>query len=311
MIKRLKGGWQVDIQPGGRGRKRYRKTLATKAEALRWEAWLVAKVTQEPDWEPPAKDLRRLSDLIEIWYGAHGQTLKDGSNRRDKLFHLVESIGNPSAEQFTAAQFIQYRTRRLAAGISEATTNREHAYLRSLFNELARLGHWTRDNPLQGIRQFREKQQELSYLKSADIKRLLDELKDDAKQVTRICLATGARWSEAEKLRAEQVTENLITFVDTKSGKNRSVPVNTALAKNIKTKDTGRLFKPCYEHFRRAVKHIGLQLPDGQLTHVLRHTFASYFIMNGGNIVVLQRILGHQSLKMLSLIHISEPTRPY
>ena len=152
MIKRLKGGWQVDIQPGGRGRKRYRKTLPTKAEALRWEAWLVAKVTQEPDWEPPTKDLRRLSDLIEIWYGAHGQTLKDGSHRRDKLVHLVESIGNPSAEQFTAAQFIQYRThRRLAAGISEATTNREHAYLRSLFNELTRLGHWTRDNPLEPV----------------------------------------------------------------------------------------------------------------------------------------------------------------
>ena len=315
MIKRLKGGWQVDIQPGGRGRKRYRKTLATKAEALRWEAWLVAKVTQEPDWEPPAKDLRRLSDLIEIWYGAHGQTLKDGSHRRDKLVHLVESIGNPRAEQFTAAQFIQYRTHRLAAGISEATTNREHAYLRSLFNELTRLGHWTRDNPLQGIRQFREKQQELSYLKSADIKRLLDKLKDDAKQVTRICLATGARWSEAEKLRAEQVTENLITFVDTKSGKNRSVPVDAALAKNIKTKDTGRLFKPCYEQFRRAVKHIGLQLPDGQLIHVLRHTFASHFILNGGNIVVLQRILGHQSLTMtlryahLAPEHLQKATR--
>jgi hypothetical protein len=68
------------------------------------------------------------------------------------------------------------------------------------------------------------------------------------------------------KTQSEQVTENLITFVDTKSGKNRSVPVDAALAKNIKTKDTGRLFKPCYEQFRRAVKHIGLQLPDGQLT---------------------------------------------
>ena len=66
----------------------------------------------------------------------------------------------------------------------------------------------------------------------------MDKLKDDAKQVTRICLATGARWSEAEKLRAEQVTENLITFVDTKSGKNRSVPVDAVLAKNIKTTRT-------------------------------------------------------------------------
>ncbi|MBF0131104.1 MAG: tyrosine-type recombinase/integrase, partial [Magnetococcales bacterium] len=31
---------------------------------------------------------------------------------------------------------------------------------------------------------------------------------------------------------------------------------------------------------------------------VLRHTFASHFMMNGGNILVLQKILGHQSLAM-------------
>ncbi len=36
----------------------------------------------------------------------------------------------------------------------------------------------------------------------------------------------------------------------------------------------------------------------GQLTHVLRHTFASHFMMNGGNILVLQRVLGHTDIKM-------------
>ena len=38
--------------------------------------------------------------------------------------------------------------------------------------------------------------------------------------------------------------------------------------------------------------------PAGQLTHVLRHTFASHFMMNGGNILVLQRVLGHTDIKM-------------
>ncbi|WP_228261177.1 tyrosine-type recombinase/integrase, partial [Klebsiella pneumoniae] len=32
--------------------------------------------------------------------------------------------------------------------------------------------------------------------------------------------------------------------------------------------------------------------------HVLRHTFASHFMMNGGNILVLQRVLGHTDIKM-------------
>ncbi|PCQ14062.1 integrase, partial [Klebsiella pneumoniae] len=39
-------------------------------------------------------------------------------------------------------------------------------------------------------------------------------------------------------------------------------------------------------------------LPDGQLSHVLRHTFASHFMMNGGNILVLKQNLGHTDIKM-------------
>lgn len=61
---------------------------------------------------------------------------------------------------------------------------------------------------------------------------------------------------------------------------------------------TGRLFKSSAAAFRSAIERCGIQLPDGQLTHVLRHTFASHFMMNGGNILTLQRILGYSSLAM-------------
>ena len=58
------------------------------------------------------------------------------------------------------------------------------------------------------------------------------------------------------------------------------------------------LLKPCYSVFRKAMQRAGIKTPAGQLTHVLHHTFASHFMMNGENILVLQRILGHMDIKI-------------
>ncbi len=50
--------------------------------------------------------------------------------------------------------------------------------------------------------------------------------------------------------------------------------------------------------FSDAIKEAGIQLPKGQRMHVLRHTFASHFMMNGGDVLTLQKILGHQTITM-------------
>lgn len=46
------------------------------------------------------------------------------------------------------------------------------------------------------------------------------------------------------------------------------------------------------------MQRAGIETPAGQMTHVLRHSFASHFMMNGGNILVLQWILGHTDMKV-------------
>lgn len=40
----------------------------------------------------------------------------------------------------------------------------------------------------------------------------------------------------------------------------------------------------------------GITPRAGQSSHVLQHTFTSRFVMNGGNILTLQKILGDTSL---------------
>lgn len=58
------------------------------------------------------------------------------------------------------------------------------------------------------------------------------------------------------------------------------------------------MFKNGYRTLQRRIKNLNFTLPTGQMSHILRHTFASHFIQNGGNILVLQKILGHGSLLM-------------
>lgn len=308
-IKQLDGGsgWLVDAQPGGRGGKRFRKTLKTKAEAKAYEAWLLTAVNQDSKWQPERRDTRKLVELVDLWYSHHGAGLRAGANTYSRLKLACTAMGNPVADRFTANTFATYRSQRIADGIAPNSVNREHAYLRSVFNELKRLGLWKKPNPLADLRQFKVQERELSYLTDAQINELLDALNAGrnrhAAMIAKVCLATGARWSEAEQLEARHIRNGLIQYAGTKSGKVRSIPIDAALESALREHhdqaETGqRLFAYAYSAFRDAVERAGLVLQDGQLTHVLRHTFASHFIMNGGNILVLQRSLGHASLTM-------------
>lgn len=180
--------------------------------------------------------------------------------------------------------------------------NHDLAYLRAVFNELERLGEWRGENPLRLVRPLQVDEQELTYLTLSQIQDLLRALEasqnKDAVRVAKLCLATGARWSEAETLTAERLHADRVVYAGTKSGKVRVVPIDPALASELRVRDSGRLFVSCYSAFRKAVERAGIALPSGQLSHVLRHTFASHFIMNGGDILTLQKILGHSDLRM-------------
>ena len=306
-IKQVKTGWQVNIQPGGRGGKRLKKTLPTKAEALAWERHIRAKVQEAPEWTPPKKDARKLTELCDIWYKHHGIGLEAGKDTYTRLLAMCNAMGNPRAETFSADVFAEYRAQRIASGITENNMNREQAYLRAVFNELIRLGHWKKENPLKMLRAFKIQERELSYLTGEQIVTLLDSLalsrNPHAVLISKVCLATGARWGEAEGLRKSQVRNGLIQFVQTKSSKTRSVPITAVLEKELQDHfvthgDGERFFAPAMSAFREGVERAKIALPKGQLTHILRHTLASHFIMNGGNILALQKVLGHHSLAM-------------
>ena len=276
-IKKVVAGWLLDLQPGGLHLKRYCKTFTTKSEALAYQAWLKTKVTQSPEWEPPKRDRRRLSELVDVWHQHHGVNLRAGADTYSRLKSLCTTLRNPFIEQFNAAMFAEYRKNRIASGISANTMNCEHAYLRSIFNEARRLGHFKGENPLTPVRQIMVPERELSFLSSEDIKLLLNALNGDALLIAKVCLSTGARWSEAELLKPSQVKNGLIHFSNTKSGKNRSVPISSSLEQELllqmqKREGMGRLFMYAYTAFRKSVERAGMSLlGHSNLTMTMRY----------------------------------------
>lgn len=296
------GRWKVDIEPI-KGT-RFRKILKTKAEALRFEATCRSRLIDTPNWTPKPPDARRLSALIESWYDLHGHSLRDGKRRLAKLYALAKALRNPIAAKLAPDAYAHNRRVRLESGVSGKTLNNELGYLRSVYNELHALGQIDYQNPLSLVRPLRLQERELSWLTSDEVVDLLRSIRQGCdnphtEPVTLICLATGSRWSEAEKLKPHSLRNGVITFSGTKSGRVRSVPVSANLeAFIVKHWKRHGQFTGCITSFRRALDRTSIELPKGQATHALRHTFASHFMQNGGNILTLQKILGHSSLAM-------------
>lgn len=312
-IKKLTSGeWLCDFRVDGAESRRVRKKFSTKGEALAYEQYYREEAQSKP-WMGERVDRRRLSELIELWHNLHGQSLEANKSRLAKLHIVCRGLGDPVAAQLTAKDFAHYRDKRLRGEIDNGyhanpakwiakpvTVNREQQYLTAVFNELKRLGEWALPNPLEGVRVFKEAEKEMSWLTQAQIHELLNACdsynKTNLTRIVKVCLATGARWSEAERLTRSQLSPHKLTFTKTKGKKNRTVPIPRWLYEELAPLQ-GRLFHPCYQEFKKMLAQTDIQLVEGQKTHVLRHTFASHFMMNGGNILVLQRILGHANIR--------------
>ncbi|BBV41712.1 integrase [Citrobacter portucalensis] len=262
-------------------------------------------------WLAETVDKRTLKDVVELWYKLHGKSLSAGEHVYDKLILMVDALENPLATAFTSKMFAHYRDKRLTGetyfsekwkkGASPVTINLEQSHLSGVFSELARLGEWTAPNPLENMRKFTIAEKEMAWLTHDQISELLYDCRRQnpiLALIVKICLSTGARWREAVNLTRSQVTKYRITFVRTKGKKNRSIPISKELYEEIIALDGFKFFTDCYFQFLSVMDKTSIVLPRGQLTHVLRHTFAAHFMMSGGNILALQKILGHHDIKM-------------
>jgi integrase len=298
------GKWLVQVDR--KGIPRVRKSFDVKEKAEQFEREYLAKYQkgiQQND------DRRTLNELIDIWYRYHGINLSDNARFKRKMIVASNAMGNPIASQLTATQFVDYRYERMVSGkniVTGNTFNNLHAFMSSMFNRLKRLNVIDYDNPLATVDFVRVHDRQMSYLSKDQIDTLFECIKmcmnPSVFFVVNLCLRTGSRWNEAAMLKRKQLHDGRVTYEFTKSKRVRSIPLDDQFYKLLidfskyKNPDD-RIFTNCLSGYRSAITRAGIDLPKGQLSHVLRHSFASHFMMGNGNILTLQKILGHSDIK--------------
>lgn len=296
-IKKLDDGrFEVDVRPRGTSGRRIRRKFIKKSEAQAYERYVLTNF-HDKNWLDKPADQRLLSDLINLWWGYHGRNHNYGDSYKKRLEKINRDMGEPRVYMLTRNFLMKYRAVRLQSGVSPGTVNRDFCSISSMFSLLIEMEEFHHENPFHSVRKLKLENSEMSFLSDDEIQKLLSLLSDDDRKVVVLCLNTGARWGEASNLKAEHVISNRVTFVKTKTGPARTVPISQEVSDYIMTRKSGKLFNTNYERVREVLRKVKPDLPKGQALHVLRHTFATHFMINGGNIITLQRILGHTTIE--------------
>jgi integrase len=261
MIKKQGDKWLVDIQPGGRGYKRYRKTFDTKVEARRYEIMLQSRVAENPAYSVPKKDLRKLSEFVDSWYQSTGQFLNSGNDSYQRMIKAAAKMGNPVMATFKPIFFIEYRVQRITEGVKPATLNRELQTFKAVFSDLIRSLQFEGKNPFSAIRQIKLSQPKTVFLSTEEIKKLfsyLEKSESDAYLVSLVCLSTGARWGEAQSLVLSDLSNGMVHYHETKNKRSRSVPVVDYLYDCLVKRLTEGGFNDAYSTFTRRLYESGI-----------------------------------------------------
>jgi integrase/recombinase XerD len=119
---------------------------------------------------------------------------------------------------------------------------------------------------------------------------------------------TGLRISDVTNLTRDNIIENTLAFTAVKTGKFQRISLNDSAKKYL---DPKLIFKASYtgEYINRELKNIAKICGIRKVItyHVARHTFATNFLICGGRVENLQKILGHSKITdTMIYVHIVE-----
>ncbi len=297
------------------GRKEYVGTYANRREAKDAEEdHRVTKRKIDRGELPPELDAKRtFGAAVKVWL----KVLEDAGS--PSFVDYDQRIANRVLPTFENVPIVEIRKNDVIAWrddlgkhVTALTVNTILGTLSSAFTFF--IGRdWITDNPVHGVKRLKPDPKVFPWLQSTDaITRLLAELPMKWRTLVAFLVGTGCRLDEALACRWDDVDleHRLVTLRKTKAGKVRRVPIFDSVLPVLKEmklarggspylwpggKAGTRLSQPSIRKpFKAACERA--ELSDELRLHDLRHTFASLFLVDGGDIFKLSRILGHHSV---------------
>lgn len=220
---------------------------------------------------------------------------------------MLEEITDEVIEELIAKRR-EGRSTRTTDGVSNATINRHMEAIQRVLN-CAVDWKWIKSAPK--IRKLKESKGRLRWLTHDERDRLLAALPRHLNQMARFTLACGLRENNVLYLEWSQVDmERKVCWIHPdqfKTDKAIAIPLNSAALEVLKERQdeddnhvftyAGRLMdKASTAGWYRAMKKANI---TGFTWHGLRHTWASYHVMNGTPLEVLKELGGWSSLEMV------------
>jgi integrase len=206
---------------------------------------------------------------------------------------MVNFLGDPEIDKITT-ETVDLLTQIMLPNYRPATVNRKMAALHTLL-KYAHDRDW-----ISKIPKFQwqyEDNERIRWLSPEEEQQLLILLPEKVSAFCEILIHTGMRRSELLTLQRDQIDGDYARLWNTKSNRPRSVPLSPR-AKELIERYVPFDLHPfyIYREWNNAKKAMGLENDKNFVLHMLRHTAATRLLDTTGNIVFVQKLLGHSKL---------------
>ena len=312
-----------------KGHEIVRATFDRKTDAKRWTQKIEADIREGRYFKTEEAKKHTLKEAIKR-YEKDILPNKPRTKQEGQLLWWKEELGHYVLADITPSLIAEYRDK-LSQGVTRHAKKRAPT---TVLRYLAALSHvltiacnewgWIDESPMRKVTKPKQGLLRIRFLSEEERQNLLQTCKQSSNPflypVVVLALSTGMRKSEIMKLNHSDIDlfTGRIVLQQTKNGERRLIPL------------TGHALEVLKELSLNRQQHITLLFPSDNTNspmdlrfpweqalkkagvsnfrfHDLRHSAASYLVMNGATLVEIAEILGHKTLAMVKrYAHLSE-----